>query len=118
MVDDIKNTPVSPSKQEQLSWNAGSNARRVTEVGFDFFWSGGILGEISVAVAVPAHRTVMIFNSSGATKYVAFGGAAVAVTGPADGVPILAGQYLMLNSGSNTYVIGIDNTVYAYLARE
>ena len=118
MSDDIKKTPVGPAKQEQLSWNPVSNARRVTEMGLDFFWSGGILGAIDTAQAVPSYSTVMIFNSSVLVQYIAFGDATVTVSGPTDGIPILAGQYVVLNSGNNTYVVGSAATVYAYLANE
>jgi len=118
MANDIKNTPVSPSKQEQLSWNDNSKSRRVCEVGHDFFSTGSILGAIDSRKAVPQHRSIMVFNSSAAVKYIAFGDVTVTVSGATDGIPILAGQYVILSSGDNTYVIGSAATVYAYVAKE
>jgi len=118
MANDVKRTPVGPAKQEQLSWNGGSNSRRVCEVGHDFFSTGSILGELSVARLVPSHRSVLVFNSSGVVKYVAFGNAAVAPTGQTNGVPVLAGQYVILSSGDNTHIRSSDNTVYGFVAKE
>jgi hypothetical protein len=118
MANDVKRTPVGPAKQEQLSWNGDSNSRRVCEVGHDFFSPGSILGELSAAHLVPSHRSILVYNSDVAVQFIAFGDAAVAVTGPTDGVPVAPGAYVIFSSGDNTYVISSANTVYGFVAKE
>jgi hypothetical protein len=87
-------------------------AIRVAQVGLDFTPKGALTN----AVRVGENQAVMIFNSAGAVGYVSFGSQSMgAPTGPTDGIPVAAGEKIVLSSGSNAWVRGSAATIFGYV---
>ncbi len=113
-----------PGNQAQLRFNEPACSDKVSEAGLNYFYGAsnaeGLLGGIVGGVTVPKFRPILLLNNTGALAYVAFGDSGLAApTGPTDGVPILDGQVLMLNSGDNIRVrSSAASVVFAYAAEE
>ena len=89
---------------------AAGNGSFVTEVTLAFL---GALGE---AKGVGFGANVRVFNSDVVTHFVTFGVAAMlAPTGPTDGIPVPAGQYLTVNSADlGGYIMSDSALVFGY----
>jgi hypothetical protein len=75
-----------------------------------------IKGSATTAVRVGENATVMLYNSTGGTLFVAFGAQAMAApTAATDGLPVLAGETRVYNSGSNPWVRASAAGVFAYV---
>lgn len=86
---------------------------RVAQAGLD--WNP--LGDCSTAKQCQPNTPVMIYNSTGATVFVAFGAQAMgAPTTAANGIPVLAGEKFVANSGVNSWVRASAALVFAYNA--
>lgn len=84
---------------------------KVSEGGLDL----AILGALNTAVRVGPAAVIRVFNAGGATAYVAFGAQGMAApTGPTDGIPVPAGQYLVVNSGAKEWVRASAATMFGY----
>ena len=89
-----------------------TNAQRNSEVGHII---KRILGALNTAVNVGYGVQLRIYNNDSAVHYVAFGDSTVAApSSPANGIPVPAGQYILLGSGENTHVRSDSNTVFGY----
>ena len=86
---------------------------RVAQAGLD--WNP--LGDVATAVLCQPNTPVMLFNSTGATIYVAFGGKTMAApTSAANGIPIAAGEKFVCSSGANSFVRASAAGLFAYNA--
>jgi hypothetical protein len=91
----------------------GAATIRVAESGLDL----SILGALGAGVRVGSGAPIMCFNSAGAVAYVSFGVQGLAApTGPTNGIPVPAGQSIMLNSGDQEWIRSSAATVYGYQA--
>lgn len=119
-----KGSITGPGNQAQLRFVESVCSDKVSEAGFNYFYGAsnaeGLLGSIVGGVTVPQFRPILLLNNTGATAYVAFGDSGLAApTGPTNGVPILDGQVLMLNSGDNIRLrSSAASLVYAYVAED
>lgn len=104
-----KLTDIGTIQQAVFADNASVN--RVAEAGLDLLPVGSLSNAVRIGEATP----IMIFNSGGAVAYVAFGAQDMAApSGPTNGIPVPAGQLLMLNSGASAWVRASAATVYGY----
>lgn len=95
----------------QNTYSDDAKVLRVAETGHNLAPKGAI----ATAVKVGDGQPVMVFNSDTNPHYVKFGDESVAApSGPANGIPIPAGQFLVLNSGANMWIRSDSATVYAY----
>ncbi|MCH7925797.1 MAG: hypothetical protein IIC51_09720 [Planctomycetes bacterium] len=75
------------------------------------------MGVLTAAVRIKENTPIMIFNSTGGVIFVAFGAQAMsAPTDATDGIPILAGETFMLNSGNEAWVRASAAGVFGYTA--
>lgn len=84
---------------------------RMAESGLDLTPVGSITAEVRVNRNTP----VLVYNSTGADLFVAFG--VQGLSAPADaaaGVPVLANQTAMLNSGDSIWIRGSAAGLFAY----
>lgn len=102
-----------PGKILQSEFAFQSGAKRTTNVGLDWV----PVGSITSAVQVGPGNAVMVYNSTGATLFIAFGGASTvaAPTAASNGIPVLAGEKFVVSSGSNAWVIGSATGLFAYV---
>lgn len=111
-----------PGNQAQIRFNEGACSDKVSESGLNYFYNNGegLLGELnSAAVEVGKFKQVLVFNTTGSLGYVAFGDSTLAApAGGATGVPIPAGQGVVLASGENTHIRASAATVFGYLAED
>jgi hypothetical protein len=85
---------------------------RVAEAGLDL----SPIGALGSRVRIGPSQPILVYNS-GAIGYIKFGDQTVtAPVNATDGIPVLAGQVFMLNSGSNEWVIASAGTLFGYLA--
>jgi hypothetical protein len=106
------NKVTNPAEIQQKVFAPKAQVVRTSESGYVL----SPLGALNTAVKVGKGASVMVFNSANQTKYVKFGDSAVTAPSDAsDGVPILAGEKFMLNSGDNDFIISDDNTCYGFL---
>ena len=86
---------------------------RVGESGMDL----KPIGAIDSAKRVGEGTSVLVYNAGGSTAFGKFGVQTVtAPTGPSDGIPILASEKFMCNSGPDAWIIGNSASLYAYTA--
>lgn len=77
------------------------------------------IGALNSPVNVGQYQPVLVFNSGASVAYVAFGAqTASAPTGPTNGIPILANEKVVVNSGINSYIVASAATVYGYAAQD
>jgi len=112
-----------PGNMSQLRFNEPSCSDKVSESGFNFFYGAlngeGLIGDIATGVRVPAFRPVMLVNTSAGTLFVAFGDLGLAApAGAATGIPLAAGEKLILSSGDNIGVRSSGAGIFAYVAEE
>lgn len=108
-----KTKSVDPARIGLTSYDVAAQVQKNSDAGLS--WKP--LGLATAAVRVGQHTPVMIFNSSGSTRFMAFGSASVAApAGPADGIPALNNAVIVLNSGESEYVIASGGSVYVYTA--
>jgi hypothetical protein len=98
---------------QQAAFADAAAVIRVAESGLD--WNP--LGDIATAKLCGPNTPVLIYNSTGAAVFVAFGPQAVAApTTAANGIPVVAGAVFVLNSGVNSWVRSSVCGVFAYNA--
>jgi hypothetical protein len=86
---------------------------RVAQAGLD--WHP--LGDVANATSCLPNTPVMVYNSTGATIFVAFGAQAMgAPTTASNGIPIAAGEKFVCNSGANSFVRASGAGLFAYNA--
>lgn len=86
---------------------------RIAQAGLDL----APIGALDAAVRVGENTPVLVFNSAGAVAFVTFGDQSVAAPGTAaNGIPIPAGQTVMLNSGAKAWIRASASTVFGYAA--
>lgn len=100
----------------QQVFAATASIFRVAQAGLDLAPKGALTAPIPCGKSRPC----MIYNSGGATAYIKFGAtsADAVPTNAATGIPVLAGEKAILNSGEGEWIICDATTkaaVYAYL---
>lgn len=101
----------NPGSIQQATFDDEAGVLRVAESGLDLV----AIGALGTAIRVGSGCPIMVFNSAGAIAYVAFGVQGMsAPTGPANGIPIQAGEKFMINSGSLEWIRASASTVYGY----
>lgn len=101
-----------PLKREQLAFADSACVRRTAEAGLDLAPIGAINARKRIGKSCP----ILIYNAGASTAFVKFGANDVAAASTAaDGIPVLAGEKFMLNSGANDHVIGSSSNLYAYV---
>ena len=112
----------SPMNQAQARFNEDALSDKVSETGFNFFYTGGLLGEIGTApVLIPQWRPILVVNTNAAIQYVAMSDnpLMVAPAGGATGIPIAAnGGRMVLSSGPNSYIFSSSVDLFAYAAND
>lgn len=104
---------VSPSTIDLNLYTVDANSKRDTEGGQH--WNP--LGPLGAATYTGAYRSVLVFNSTASTHYVAIGGSSMAApTGPSDGIPVPAGRSVVINTGAYDCVRSDSAGVYGYWA--
>jgi hypothetical protein len=117
----VKGSSTGPGNQSQLRFNEAACSDKVSESGLNFFYgaNAGILGALNVAKECGPFKTVYVFNTDAAIRYVRFGNAAVAApTGAADGFPLLPSTGMMFASGENTHVRSNHALVFGFVAED
>lgn len=90
-----------------------ASVNRHSESGLD--WTP--IGDVATAIRVGQAAPVLAFNSTGAVLYVAFGDEGMAApTGPANGIPVAAGEKFVINSGANEFIRSSAAGLFAYKA--
>ncbi len=73
------------------------------------------VGTITAQVRVNQNTSVLVFNSTAGVLFVAFGDDGMsAPTAATDGIPVVAGQTAMLNSGDKIWIRGSAAGLFAY----
>lgn len=104
---------IDPARIGLTSYDALAHVQKNSDAGLS--WKP--LGAATSAVRVGLHTPVMVFNTSGSTKFIAFGSSSVsAPSGAADGLPALNSVPVVFNSGENDYVIASGASVFVYTA--
>lgn len=104
---------IDPARIGITSYDSLAHVQKNSDAGLS--WKP--LGEATAAVRVGVHTPVMVFNTSGTTKFVAFGGSSMlAPTGAGDGLPALNNTPVVFNSGESDYVMASGAGVYVYTA--
>jgi len=100
-----------PGRIHQMTYSEDEQTLNASETGLS--WAP--IGAINTAKKVEEATAVMLFNGAGAVAFVKFGDKDVtAPASAADGIPVPAGQTLIVNSGKNEYVRASAATVFAY----
>ncbi len=100
-----------PARIAQMTYSEDEQVNNQAESGLA--WSP--IGAIGTAKKVDEATPVMLFNGGGAVAFVKFGDSAMtAPVTAADGIPVPAGETLIVNSGKNEYVRASAATVFAY----
>lgn len=100
-----------PAKRDQASFADFAQTLRTAEAGLDLTPVGAIAPAVRIGESTP----ILVFNSGASIAYVAFGAQTVAApTGPANGIPVLPNEKLMLNSGPNAWIIASSAAVFGY----
>lgn len=75
------------------------------------------LGDVATATLCLPNTPVMLYNSTGATLFVAFGAQAMtAPTNATNGIPVAAGEKFVASSGANSFVRASAAGIFAYNA--
>lgn len=99
-------------KAIDLAYNDPAGALRTIPVYPRF---NGYGTAIATAQGYDKGSTLGIFNSDSAIHYVATGAAAMgAPSGPTNGIPVPAGQWIFIHLGDDTHVRADNAAVYAY----
>ena len=119
----VKGTITGPGNQAQIRFNEDACSDKVSETGLNYFYgvsnAEGLLGALGNAIRCGKFKPIYVFNTAGAVAYVAFGDTGVAApTSGANGVPIPAGQGMMLSSGQNEFIRASAATVFGFVANE
>lgn len=102
---------LDPAKIIQNLYSDASQVQRTANAGMAI----KPIGEISSAKRVGKAASIMIYNSSNAVVFVAFGSQSIsAPSSPSNGIPILAGEKVFINSGDDEWIRASSNSVYAY----
>jgi len=104
---------LDPAKIAQNLYSDASHVQRTANAGLAI----KPIGEISSAKRVGKAASIMIYNSSNATAFVTFGSQSVSSpSNPSNGIPVLAGEKVFINSGDDEWVRASSNAVYGYVA--
>ena len=104
-----------PGKIQQDIFSSPAKVNKIAQAGLSWL----PIGAANVATRTEQNAPVMFFNSAGTIAYVKFAATSagiVAPTGPADGLPVPAGQTVVYKSGSKSYYIASAATVFSYQA--
>lgn len=102
-----------PARIAQNVYSDASQVQRTANAGLAI----KPMGELSAAKRVGKAATIVVYNSGNHTAYVGFGDQSIsAPSTPADGIPVLAGEKVSLNSGDDEWVRASSNSIYGYNA--
>lgn len=99
-------------KRGQLMFADEASVSRTGDAGMDWKPIGALVPAQNVGTGCP----VLVYNSGASVAFVACGKTetVTAPTSAANGVPVLAGQTLVLNSGENSWIISSSASVFGY----
>lgn len=104
---------LDPAKIAQNLYSDASHTQRTANAGLAI----KPMGELSAAKRIGSAVTVMVYNSGNSVAYISFGAQSMASpSNPTNGIPVLAGEKVYLNSGDDEWVMASSNAVYGYLA--
>lgn len=103
----------NPQQIFQAVYGDGSSIIRVAESGLN--WTPR--GAAGTAVRVDKGTPVLCYNSGAGVAFVAFGDQTMsAPTAATNGIPVLAGQTFVLNSGDSEWVRASAATLFVFVA--
>jgi hypothetical protein len=121
MSSKVKNNKLTnPSEIQQHIYSPNSKAQRNADVGLVFTPKGLVKNSATVRLGREGSNTVMIYNNTTSVVFVKFGDKDVsAPTSGLDGIPVLAGEKFVCNSGAGDFIISSSvSGVFAYVAEE
>jgi len=73
------------------------------------------IGALDSAKRIGKNTPILVYNNDTSDHFVTFGADGVSAPSDAtDGIPVLAGETMMLNSGDNAWVISDSASVFGY----
>ena len=102
----VKPPATSPSSQHQLRFNEDSLADKKSETGFNFFYTGGLLGDLGTVKLIPRWRPILVVNTDVVLRYVSINSIV-----PNTLLAVLAVNAIATGDGAVAGIITVDSLV-------